>query len=159
MPQVDEITVSRHAAQQIMHHALSMMPHSCVGLLAGHGCSIDAAIPLTVNPQDTTDGPRTEDIADATEKARQHGMGILGWFHSRIDSHEPDDDTMQRLEQASAPVPELGKSTSPFHLLVALGTKGRMDLHAYVRNHGDRMAPVPLRLLDDSPLYLGSVKR
>ena len=47
----------------------------------------------------------------------------------------------------------------PVHLLIALDTKGRLDLHAYVRNHANRLESVPLTLLDDTPLYLRSVKR
>ncbi|HXH64978.1 MAG TPA: hypothetical protein VNH42_05655 [Mariprofundaceae bacterium] len=161
MPQINEISVSRHAAQAMMHAALTMAPQSCVGLLAGHGHGIDEAMPLLPGPetQDPAWKPQAADIRDAADRLRQHGMGILGWFHSRLDSHEPDEDTMRWLEQLSGSVPGFDPGASPIHLLVALDTKGRLDLHAYVLNHAERMAPMPLRLLDDSPLYLASARR
>lgn len=161
MSQTDEIIVSRHVAQQLMHCALTAASQACLGLLAGHGRNIDAAMPLVPHPEDrdSTWTPRAEDFRDAAERLRQQGMGIIGWFHARIDSHEPDADTMQWLEQLSASIPELGPGTSPLHLLIALDTRGRMDLYAYARNHASRIESVPLRLLDDTPLYLRSAKR
>jgi hypothetical protein len=161
MTQVDEIIVSRHVAQQLMHHSLTATTQSCLGLLAGHGRNIDAAVPLVPHPEtgDPTWTPHAEDIQGVAERLQRHGLAIIGWFHSRFDSHEPDEDTMQRLEQLSASIPEFGPGTSPVHLLIALDTKGRMDLYAYARNHANRIQSVPLRLLDDTPLYLRSGKR
>jgi hypothetical protein len=159
MTQVSEIAVSRHAAQEMMHCALTAAPETCAGLLAGHGQHVDTALPLAPHPEGGPERPHAGDFHDAAEQLRQHGMGIIGWFHSRIDSHEPDQDTMHWLEELSGSIEELDPASSPIHLIVALDTKGRLDLNAYVRNHADRLAPVPLRLLDDSPLYLASAKR
>jgi proteasome lid subunit RPN8/RPN11 len=161
MPQVDEIIVSRHVAQQLMHHSLTAAPRSCLGLLAGHGRNIDAAEPLVPHPEtgDSMRTPHAEDFQGAAARLRRQGKTVIGWFHSRLDSHEPDENTMQRLEQLSTAIPEFAPGTSPVHLLVALDTKGRMDLYAYARNHANRIEPIPLRLLDDTPLYLRSAKR
>lgn len=161
MPQVDEIIVSRHAAQEMMHCALSMAPQPCLGLLAGHGCNIDRAFPLVPEPEtaDASWKPHVADMQNATERIRSQGMNIIGWFHSRIDSHEPDEDSMQQLEQLSGSIPELEPNASPLHLLIALDTKGRLELHAYGRNHANRLESVPLHLLDDTPLYLRSARR
>jgi hypothetical protein len=159
MSQMSEVVVSRHAAQEIMHCALTAAPQPCAGLLAGHGRSVGAAMALVPHPEDGPGRPHAGDFRDAADTARQHGLGIIGWFHSRIDSHEPDEAAMRRLEQLSGAIRELAPQASPIHLLVALDTKGRLDLHAYVRNHADRLLPVPLRLFDDTPLYLRSAKR
>ena len=158
---MEKIIVSRHATQEIMRCALTTAPRPCMGLLAGHGCSIDAATPLVPHPQprDPSWRPQAADFQDAVERILQQGMSIIGWFHSQVDSHEPDEAMMQWLEHLSKPIPVPGPEDMPVHLLIALDTKGRLDLHAYVRNHANRLESVPLTLFDDTPLYLRSVKR
>jgi hypothetical protein len=152
MLQANEITICRHAAQKILHWAQAASPRPCQGLLAGHGCHIDDAQLLALEPGQ----PDAEVVDAAVEALRRQGLGIIGWFHSRADGHEPDAPMMAALEHIVISEP---RPTEPVHLLVALDMKGRMDLHAYVRNHAERPDRAPLRLLDDTPLYLRTPRR
>jgi hypothetical protein len=152
MNHADEVTICRHAAQKILHWALDAAPGSCQGLLAGHGCRIDDVQLLPREPARADAG----EIHAAVEALRCQGLGIIGWFHSRVDGHEPDAAMMAALEQLTMPEPQ---PTLPIHLLVALDMKGRLDLHAYVRNHAAEPARARLRLLDDTPLYLHAPRR
>jgi len=152
MIQANEITICRHAAQKILHWALAASPRPCQGLLAGHGCRIDDAQLLALEPGQ----PDAGEVRAAVEALRRQGLGIIGWFHSRPDGHEPDAPMMAALEDIVISEPRL---TEPVHLLVAMDIKGRLDLHAYVRNHAERPGRAPLRLLDDTPLYLHASRR
>lgn len=155
MSDANEITVTRHAAQKIMHWALTGSPQACQGLLAGHGHRIDDAVLLTAG-QDGAIGAKT--LRAAAQDLHTQGLAMIGWFHSRLDGHEPDRAMMATLEALGSLLPEPMPS-APIHLLAALDMKGRLDLHAYVHNHGEQPERAPLRLLDDTPLYLDAARR
>lgn len=152
MLDANEITVCRHAAQKILHWALTAAPRPCQGLLAGHGCRIDDAQLLDPGAG-TAD---TDAVRDAVEALRRQGLGVIGWFHSRVDGHEPDTAMMAALEGIDLPEP---RPAVPVHLLVAMDMKGRLDMQAYVPNHGESPERAPLRLVDDTPLYLHAPRR
>lgn len=152
MIHANEITICRHAAQKILHWAQTASPRPCQGLLAGHGCRIDDAQLLGQEPGQ----PDAGEVRAAVEALRRQGLGIIGWFHSRVDGHEPDAAMMAALENMAMPEP---RPAVPVHLLAAMDMKGRLDLHAYVRNHAERPDRTPLRLLDDTPLYLRAPRR
>lgn len=138
-----------------MHRSLEAMPQPCHGLLAGHGCHIEAAMLLASGTV-----MKPSDAQAAAANISRQGMSIVGWFHSRTDAHEPDTTLMQSLERLSTSLPELTPTCAvPIHLLVALDMKGRLDLHAYIHNHDNLLIRAPLHLTDDTPLYLGSPRR
>jgi proteasome lid subunit RPN8/RPN11 len=97
--------ISDHLAEKIRAHGAETYPHECCGALLGRDSSVDAGsnsekelhtparevlslFPL-VNRRD--DSPRNrfsitaEDVRDAEKAARQHGLEVVGWYHSHPD--------------------------------------------------------------------------
>jgi proteasome lid subunit RPN8/RPN11 len=103
----DETTlgISGHLAEKIRAHGAETYPHECCGALLGRdssgmgrtdpeaeestpGREILALFPL-VNRRD--DSPRnrfsvtSEDVLAAEKNAREHGLEVVGWYHSHPD--------------------------------------------------------------------------
>jgi proteasome lid subunit RPN8/RPN11 len=103
----DETTlwISGHLAEKIRAHGAETYPHECCGALLGRdsseiggsdpqakestpGREILALFPL-VNRRD--DSPRnrfsvtSEDVMAAEKNAREHGLEVVGWYHSHPD--------------------------------------------------------------------------
>jgi proteasome lid subunit RPN8/RPN11 len=97
--------ISDHLAEKIRAHGAKTYPHECCGALLGHDSSVIAGtnpekeartpsreilwlFPL-VNRRD--DSPRNrfsvtaDDVRDAEKAARQHGLEVVGWYHSHPD--------------------------------------------------------------------------
>jgi proteasome lid subunit RPN8/RPN11 len=104
---VDEATlwISGHLAEKIRSHGAETYPYECCGALLGRdspeiggtdpeaeestpGREILALFPL-VNRRD--DSPRnrfsvtSEDVMAAEKNAREHGLEVVGWYHSHPD--------------------------------------------------------------------------
>jgi proteasome lid subunit RPN8/RPN11 len=97
--------ISDHLAEKIRAHGAKTYPHECCGALLGRDCSVIAGtnsekeqllpareilslFPL-VNRRE--DSPRNrfsltaEDVRDAEKAAGQHGLEVVGWYHSHPD--------------------------------------------------------------------------
>jgi proteasome lid subunit RPN8/RPN11 len=97
--------ISDHLAEKIRAHGAETYPHECCGALLGRDSSVIAGtnpekeartpsreilslFPL-VNRRD--DSPRNrfsvtaDDVGDAEKAARQHGLEVVGWYHSHPD--------------------------------------------------------------------------
>jgi proteasome lid subunit RPN8/RPN11 len=97
--------ISGHLAEKIRTHGAETYPHECCGALLGRDSSevgrsdpeaeestpareILALFPL-VNRRD--DSPRnrfsvtSEDVLAAEKNAREHGLEVVGWYHSHPD--------------------------------------------------------------------------
>lgn len=98
------LRMNQELAERIRRHGAETFPHECCGALLGHdaadGEKVDSEktalqarevlelFPL-VNRRD--DSPRNrfavsaEDVLDAEKAARQHGLDVVGWYHSHPD--------------------------------------------------------------------------
>jgi proteasome lid subunit RPN8/RPN11 len=97
--------ISGHLAEKIRAHGAETYPHECCGALLGRdssevggtatendtltpGREILGLFPL-VNRRD--DSPRnrfsvtSEDVLAAEKNAREHGLDVVGWYHSHPD--------------------------------------------------------------------------
>jgi proteasome lid subunit RPN8/RPN11 len=97
--------ISGHLAEKIRAHGAETYPHECCGALLGRDAGavegddparyplaaereIQALYPL-VNRRD--DSPRnrfsvtSEDVLAAEKVAREHGLDVVGWYHSHPD--------------------------------------------------------------------------
>jgi proteasome lid subunit RPN8/RPN11 len=97
--------ISGHLAEKIRAHGAETYPHECCGALLGRDAggvrgSDPAKYPLTpereilalyplVNRRD--DSPRnrfsvsSEDVLSAEKEGREHGLDVVGWYHSHPD--------------------------------------------------------------------------
>ena len=94
------LNISHDLAERIGRHGAETFPHECCGALLGRDAAFDEAaspdaarevlelLPL-VNRRD--DSPRNrfavtaEDVLEAETAARQHGLDVVGWYHSHPD--------------------------------------------------------------------------
>lgn len=94
-----QLHLSHELAERIRRHGAETFPHECCGALLGHDSAFDddstgpsrevsELFPL-VNRRD--DSPRnrfavtSEDVLEAEKAARQHGLEVVGWYHSHPD--------------------------------------------------------------------------
>jgi proteasome lid subunit RPN8/RPN11 len=94
-----QLTLRREVARRIRNHGAETFPHECCGALLGRDSAFDAPraeparevvdlFPL-INRRD--DSPRNrfavtaEDVLQAEKAARQHGLDVVGWYHSHPD--------------------------------------------------------------------------
>ena len=94
-----QLHLSHELAERIRRHGAETFPHECCGALLGHDSAFDEdstgpsrevseLFPL-VNRRD--DSPRnrfavtSEDVREAEKAARQHGLDVVGWYHSHPD--------------------------------------------------------------------------
>jgi proteasome lid subunit RPN8/RPN11 len=105
MPDETTLWISDHLAEKIRAHGAETYPHECCGALLGRDSSAVAAansekesltppreilslFPL-VNRRD--DSPRNrfsvtaDDVREAEKAAREHGLEVVGWYHSHPD--------------------------------------------------------------------------
>ena len=91
------LTISKELADKIGAHGADTYPHECCGALLGRDSELEsqeavrevlALFPL-VNRRD--DSPRNrfavtaQDVLEAEKAARQHGLDVVGWYHSHPD--------------------------------------------------------------------------
>lgn len=96
------LNLSHDLAERIRQHGAETFPHECCGALLGRDAAFDEGeksgtefarevlelFPL-VNRRD--DSPRNrfavtaEDVLEAEKAARQHGLDVVGWYHSHPD--------------------------------------------------------------------------
>ncbi|HXT24895.1 MAG TPA: M67 family metallopeptidase [Candidatus Eisenbacteria bacterium] len=99
MAQEFQLQIGRELAERIGRHGAETFPHECCGALLGRDSAFEAGsagsarevlelFPL-VNRRD--DSPRNrfavtaEDVLEAEKVARQHGLDVVGWYHSHPD--------------------------------------------------------------------------
>jgi proteasome lid subunit RPN8/RPN11 len=98
-----ELWISHDLSERIRRHGAETFPHECCGALLGRdsaavgsGNSQESGTPREVldlfpmvNRRD--DSPRNrfavtpDDVRDAEKAARQHGLEVVGWYHSHPD--------------------------------------------------------------------------
>jgi proteasome lid subunit RPN8/RPN11 len=105
MPNEPALWISGELAEKIRAHGAETYPQECCGALLGRDSSVvvgtdsekDSHKPLReilslfplVNRRD--DSPRNrfsvtaDDVRDAEKTARQHGLEVVGWYHSHPD--------------------------------------------------------------------------
>lgn len=87
-----QLWMSHDVAERIRHHGAETFPYECCGALLGHDSEESREVlqlfPL-VNRRD--DSPRNrfavtaDDVRDAEKSASQHGLEVIGWYHSHPD--------------------------------------------------------------------------
>ena len=102
MTETFQLNINHEIAERIRQHGAETFPHECCGALLGRdgafaedpaaqgGASREVLelFPL-VNRRD--DSPRNrfavtaEDVLEAEKAARQHGLDVVGWYHSHPD--------------------------------------------------------------------------
>jgi len=106
MPETFHLKINQDLAERIRRHGAETFPYECCGALLGRdaaaGEKLDSSgsepseaprevldlFPL-VNRRD--DSPRNrfavtaDDVRDAEKAARQHGLEVIGWYHSHPD--------------------------------------------------------------------------
>ncbi|HKV25874.1 MAG TPA: M67 family metallopeptidase [Candidatus Acidoferrum sp.] len=105
MGNASKLSVSETLLAQIRHHAEATYPHECCGALLGRDAEPESTQPvgerraqasrevLRIFPMDNRNGdsPRNrfmvtgEDVRVAEAEAAQHGLEIVGWYHSHPD--------------------------------------------------------------------------
>jgi proteasome lid subunit RPN8/RPN11 len=98
-----QLWISHDLSERIRRHGAETFPHECCGALLGRdsvavesGNSEESETPREVldlfplvNRRD--DSPRNrfavaaDDVRDAEKAARQHGLEVVGWYHSHPD--------------------------------------------------------------------------
>ena len=98
-----QLWISHELSERIRRHGAETFPHECCGALLGRdsvavesGNSEESETPREVldlfplvNRRD--DSPRNrfavaaDDVRDAEKAARQHGLEVVGWYHSHPD--------------------------------------------------------------------------
>jgi proteasome lid subunit RPN8/RPN11 len=106
MAETFRLWMSHHVAECIRRHGAETFPHECCGALLGR----DSLAAEKVSAQDETpsketrevlelfplvnrrdDSPRNrfavtaDDVRDAEKAASQHGLEVIGWYHSHPD--------------------------------------------------------------------------
>ncbi|HET8967453.1 MAG TPA: M67 family metallopeptidase [Candidatus Acidoferrum sp.] len=95
------LNMSHDLAERIGQHGAEAFPHECCGALLGRDSAFEEGasgadsrrevlelFPL-INRRD--DSPRNrfavtaEDVMEAEKAARQHGLDVVGWYHSHPD--------------------------------------------------------------------------
>jgi proteasome lid subunit RPN8/RPN11 len=87
-----QLWMSHHVAERIRHHGAETFPYECCGALLGRDSEESREVlelfPL-VNRRDDSPRNRFEvtanDVRDAEKVASQHGLGVIGWYHSHPD--------------------------------------------------------------------------
>jgi len=103
MPENFQLCISRDLSERIRRHGAETFPHECCGALLGRDSTAVGSdnsqasgtprvvldlFPM-VNRRD--DSPRNrfavtaDDVRDAEKAARQHGLEVVGWYHSHPD--------------------------------------------------------------------------
>ena len=87
------LKVSEELSSGIRAHGVETYPQECCGALLGRdgedGREVLALVPL-MNRRD--DSPRNrfsitpEDVRQAEQNAKEHGLELIGWYHSHPDS-------------------------------------------------------------------------
>ena len=100
-----ELWISGHLAEKIRAHAAETYPHECCGALLGRDATMIAPVgsekEARVRPREVLavfplvnrrdDSPRNrfsvtaEDVLAAEKVAREHGVDVVGWYHSHPD--------------------------------------------------------------------------
>jgi proteasome lid subunit RPN8/RPN11 len=87
------LKVSEELSSGIRAHGMETYPHECCGALLGRdgedGREVLALVPLT-NRRDDSSRNRfsitPEDVRQAEQNAKEHGLELIGWYHSHPDS-------------------------------------------------------------------------
>lgn len=87
-----QLWMSHDVGERIRHHGAETFPYECCGALLGRDSEESREVlqlfPL-VNRRD--DSPRNrfavtaDDVRDAEKAASQHGLEVIGWYHSHPD--------------------------------------------------------------------------
>jgi proteasome lid subunit RPN8/RPN11 len=97
-----QLSFSHELAERIRQHGVETFPHECCGALLGRDVAFEEASSRTDEPEREVrelfplinrrdDSPRnrfaitSEDVLAAEKAARQHGLDVVGWYHSHPD--------------------------------------------------------------------------
>lgn len=137
----------------MLHHALSTRPAICCGFCAGDQQYIRLAQPVTnISPNN-----RRECILDEKEareilkRWNQQGVRWLGVYHSHPDSFSLEQHLLSRmLERLIRESPEVANRLDRlWQLIIALDTKGRLEVRAFSRA-GGQYIEIPVVMLEDN---------
>ncbi len=132
LPVSETLSVRRHCMQELLHHALAL-PHT-FGLLAGRGNIIEAIFPVT------------ENMLKGSQLV-QPGMGsltLMGIYQATDSNGNVEPGQLLRL---SSYFEKHSEKEVCFHLLLELGTEGRLD--ALMFADPEHNIPVPLEMQED----------
>ena len=99
-----QLCMSRDLAEGIRRHGAETFPYECCGALLGRDSASNEKVPdesLVGTPREVLglfplvnrrdDSPRNrfavtaDDVRDAEKAAREHGLEVIGWYHSHPD--------------------------------------------------------------------------
>lgn len=154
-PAVDPmITIARHAAQAMLHHALDTQPEICCGLLYGlsneTGMTINQTMPVANTAEQREQAclfdPQATSRALLSDDGGEHSL--LGLYRSFPAPGTTTDDMLSDI-----PAPLQGVQTT--HLLyaaISLCTEGRLEIHLFSTQAGVWHEQT-LFMLEDGALY------
>jgi len=132
LPAKETLSIKRHCMQQLLHHALTS-PHTS-GLLAGRKSTIEAIFPVTENMFRISESDQP-DIGPLT---------LLGIYQATDDAGNISPEQTNQLSGYFRK--HCGKMPG-CHLLLALGTEGRLD--ALMFADPEHSIPIPLDMQED----------
>jgi proteasome lid subunit RPN8/RPN11 len=105
MAEVFRLWISHELAERVRRHGAETFPHECCGALLGRDSeAVEQSVSAPENAQAPRevlglfplvnrrdDSPRNrfavtaDDVRDAEKAARDHGLDVVGWYHSHPD--------------------------------------------------------------------------
>ena len=136
LPINETLSVKRHCMQELLHQALAS-PHT-FGLLAGQGNIIEAIFPVTENML-TESGNICKSAELQLLQLEANSLTLMGVYQATDSNGKVN--PRQTYQLSNYVEEQRGKATC-FHLLLELGTEGRLD--ALMFADAEHNIPVPL---------------
>ena len=147
IPVKDQLSISRHCMQELLHSAVVADNKPCLGLLAGRGNLIESSFPATALIQ----GEQAS--AEISKRFYQSqldakGMALMGVFQTADleGNTDPEQTTLLRSLYE-----QLGGRQPRCYMVLELSHAGRLDAQAYT--DPELQDDLPLELLEDGNLY------
>jgi len=133
------LSVRRHAVQQLLRQALDRAPQPVYGLLGGHGQSVESALALN-------NSISSETICNRVLAWQERGIQLIATY----SSHQAPQLVMQPdllPESVQTAIPALPR------LIINTDTKGRIEAKLFAPVGGGNTQPCTLEMQEDGGLY------
>ncbi|MFQ5581502.1 MAG: hypothetical protein ACE5F3_02610 [Mariprofundaceae bacterium] len=148
------LSIARHPLQCILHEAMSAQPECCCGLFACENGTVFATASIINRARRLKDDcdMDIQDIRTQLHRWRQQGVHFCGIYHASSAGRIPNVAFMEKLEHTVKKAAPEETEHDIVHLLLALDTEGRLEVHAFYCRQGTAIE-ITLALEDDSALY------